>query len=222
MKPIYKHYKNKLYKYLGVARHSETLEELALYEALYENNQGQIWVRPKNMFFEKIQKEEQELDRFAHQQINITSILVDLNLLQKNDPLLNQVLNLYAALYGSNHAVTLVERLLLKKNPHILVAELQQKVLGFRIGYESQNQAYTFWMDGIHPQYRNLEMGPYLLNQEITWAQKNGYQKIRALINNNSQQKIIMLLDANFKITGTHTEAHKNTRVILEKPLNLK
>jgi hypothetical protein len=47
---IYKHYKGKRYKILGVARHSETLEELALYECLYENDLGKIWVRPLEMF----------------------------------------------------------------------------------------------------------------------------------------------------------------------------
>lgn len=51
---IYSHYKNKRYKVLGVARHSETLEELVLYEALYENDLGKIWVRPRQMFLEDV------------------------------------------------------------------------------------------------------------------------------------------------------------------------
>jgi hypothetical protein len=46
----YRHYKNKLYKVHGIARHSETLEEMVIYEALYENDLGKIWVRPKEMF----------------------------------------------------------------------------------------------------------------------------------------------------------------------------
>jgi hypothetical protein len=44
------HYKNKPYKIWGFARHSETLEELVLYEALYPNDLGQIWVRPRENF----------------------------------------------------------------------------------------------------------------------------------------------------------------------------
>jgi len=47
----YLHYKQKKYKVLGLARHSETLEELVLYECLYPNELGQIWVRPKSLFF---------------------------------------------------------------------------------------------------------------------------------------------------------------------------
>jgi hypothetical protein len=50
----YLHYKNKKYLVTGVARHSETLEEMVIYKALYENPQGQIWVRPKKMFLEEV------------------------------------------------------------------------------------------------------------------------------------------------------------------------
>lgn len=35
---------------LGLVRHSETLEELVYYECLYENENGQFWVRPRAMF----------------------------------------------------------------------------------------------------------------------------------------------------------------------------
>jgi len=47
---IYEHYKGMRYKILGVARHSETLEELVVYQALY--GEGGVWVRPLGMFLE--------------------------------------------------------------------------------------------------------------------------------------------------------------------------
>jgi hypothetical protein len=43
---IYQHYKGDLYTLLSVARHSETLEELVV----YQNIQGDVWVRPLEMF----------------------------------------------------------------------------------------------------------------------------------------------------------------------------
>lgn len=49
---IYEHYKKKKYQVLGVALHSETLEELVVYKALY--GQGLIWVRPLKMFTGKV------------------------------------------------------------------------------------------------------------------------------------------------------------------------
>lgn len=64
---IYEHYKGKQYEVLGFARHSETLEELVVYKALYESENfgvGALWVRPKKMFFENINFEGKMVPRF--------------------------------------------------------------------------------------------------------------------------------------------------------------
>ena len=44
----YKHFKGNEYEIIGLAKHSETLEEMIVYKALYGENQ--IWVRPAHMF----------------------------------------------------------------------------------------------------------------------------------------------------------------------------
>jgi hypothetical protein len=54
----YRHYKGKEYEVLGVATHSETLEELVVYKALYSiegKGENSLWVRPRAMFEEKIE-----------------------------------------------------------------------------------------------------------------------------------------------------------------------
>lgn len=49
---IYRHYKNLMYEVLGTVRHSETLEPMTLYRALY-GARG-LWVRPAAMFSENV------------------------------------------------------------------------------------------------------------------------------------------------------------------------
>jgi hypothetical protein len=62
----YQHYKGQLYEVIGLVRHSESLEELVLYKALYETEFGKdsLWVRPKAMFFEKLTIKGEEVERF--------------------------------------------------------------------------------------------------------------------------------------------------------------
>lgn len=60
---LYEHYKNKLYKVLFLARHSETLEDLVVYQALWGD--GGIWVRPLEMFLEDVVVEGVLRPRFA-------------------------------------------------------------------------------------------------------------------------------------------------------------
>ncbi len=63
---IYQHYKGKNYRVIDLARHSETLEWLVIYECLYENPEGKIWVRPLSMFTEEVTIEGRTMPRFRY------------------------------------------------------------------------------------------------------------------------------------------------------------
>lgn len=58
----YRHYKGNDYEVVGVARHSETLEELVVYRALY--GERGLWVRPRAMFEGTVVLEGREVPRF--------------------------------------------------------------------------------------------------------------------------------------------------------------
>jgi hypothetical protein len=60
---LYRHYKGKEYRVMGIARHSETLEPLVVYQALY-GEQG-WWVRPAAMFTETVEVGSRTIARFA-------------------------------------------------------------------------------------------------------------------------------------------------------------
>lgn len=60
----YRHYKGNEYSVLGVARHSETLEELVVYRQEY-GDRG-LWVRPKRMFLELVMVAGQQVPRFRY------------------------------------------------------------------------------------------------------------------------------------------------------------
>lgn len=51
-KGIYKHYKGNKYELLYIANHSETLEKMVVYKALYGD--GEVWVRPLSMWEEEV------------------------------------------------------------------------------------------------------------------------------------------------------------------------
>ena len=60
---IYRHYKGQQYRVVGVARHSETEEELVVYQTLY--GAFDLWVRPVSMFLEQVEVEGLQQPRFA-------------------------------------------------------------------------------------------------------------------------------------------------------------
>ena len=65
---LYEHFKGNKYEVMGVARHSETLEELVVYKALYKGNfpEGSLWVRPLKMFREFVSVKGEKVERFRY------------------------------------------------------------------------------------------------------------------------------------------------------------
>lgn len=61
---VYRHYKGNEYTVLGIARHSETEEELVVYRQNY-GEQG-LWVRPLEMFLETVEIDGHPVPRFAY------------------------------------------------------------------------------------------------------------------------------------------------------------
>ena len=59
----YRHFKGGEYEVLHIARHSETLEEMVVYRALY--GQRGVWVRPASMWGELVVKDGQLVPRFS-------------------------------------------------------------------------------------------------------------------------------------------------------------
>mgnify|MGYP006778732435 CR=1 FL=1 len=60
----YQHYKGNFYEVIGVGKHSETLEDLVIYRALYDSEEfgkNSLWVRPKAMFMENVNIDGKEI-----------------------------------------------------------------------------------------------------------------------------------------------------------------
>ena len=60
----YRHFKGNEYEVLGIARHSESMEEMVVYRALY--GEGGLWVRPANMWNETVERDGKVYQRFTY------------------------------------------------------------------------------------------------------------------------------------------------------------
>ncbi len=60
----YRHFKGMEYELIGIAKHSETLEPMVVYRALY--GEGGLWVRPAQMWTEYVDKDSYHGPRFQY------------------------------------------------------------------------------------------------------------------------------------------------------------
>lgn len=59
---IYKHYKGNVYKIIALAKHSETCEDMIVYQNV---DKGDIWTRPKSMWSEEVEVDGKKVLRFS-------------------------------------------------------------------------------------------------------------------------------------------------------------
>ena len=60
----YRHFKGNEYEVLCIAKHSETLQPLVVYRALY--GKGEVWVRPISMWNEMVERDGKTFPRFTY------------------------------------------------------------------------------------------------------------------------------------------------------------
>ena len=63
MNQYYRHFKGNIYRVLHIAKHSETFEDMVVYQAMY--GERGIWVRPLAMFKEEIERDGKTVRRFS-------------------------------------------------------------------------------------------------------------------------------------------------------------
>ena len=212
---FYRHYKNKPYKYLGTVRHSETLEELVLYETLYENAQGRVWVRPKEMFFEKIVKDGKEIFRFEPVTFKYVEIFM-IGAVEKEI-----ILSIGQKSFSDFDEVKLSRKLNENLQPFLLIAYDVDKPVGFKLGFKHDVDTFNSWLGGVLPQYQQLGIASELMMKQHDWAKTNGYKNVMTKSKSKFRQMIDLDLKHGFEIVGTEKEMTGEMTVLFQKSLHI-
>lgn len=210
---FFRHYKNKPYRYVGLVRHSETLEEMALYETLYENQLGRMWVRPKEMFFEDVVIEGATRARFQPIQFTFKSYQ------QFNPELLHHFNIIYRDSFGFDiDEVKTFAKIQLHKEFYILLAYENEKPVGIKVGYKLDSGRFYSWIGAVIKEYQGLGVASELMRLQHQWCKNQGFKFIETRGRNTSKQMMTLNLACDFEIVGTLKDA-KGLKILFEKRL---
>ena len=209
---FYRHYKNKPYKLIGTVRHSETLEEMALYESLYENKLGRLWVRPKEMFFENINLNGESKPRF--EKINFTFKIEN----NYSEDILENISAVYKKCFEQGINLDKIKSKLSCYNSiHIVAAYDENQMIGFKIGYKLDQSTFYSWLGAVLPDYQELGIGTELMRLQHKWCSDNKITKIETRTQNQYKKMIKLNLKFGFDIVGTLLEKGKPVKILMEK-----
>lgn len=213
---FYRHYKNKGYKVIGTVRHSETLEELVLYETRYENKLGKLWVRPKEMFFENVTIEGVSRARF--EKINFR--FHESSLVSESE--LTHICKIYESCFGEKLSLEKFRsKIAVKNNIHLVVAYDGDIAVGFKLGYALDSTTFYSWLGGVIPEYEGVGVATSLMHLQHRWAVQNEFSKIKTKTRARFTRMLSLNIKSGFEIIGTTESESSGIKIVMEKVLNV-
>ncbi len=210
---FYKHYKNKPYKYLGEVKHSETLEDLVLYETLYENPNAKLWVRPKKMFFETINLDGNQTARFQKVDFNFESIE------DVTDEHIKLIAPLMQICFGSWDAKGFYSKFQNHNKYNLQLVSIEKKLVGFKLGYELDKDCFYSWLGAVLPDYQRLGLASELMRLQHEWCTSKHYLKVQTKTQNHFKAMLLLNIKSGFNILGTYLSENNKLKILLEKNL---
>lgn len=212
---LYRHYKGKKYWLRGETRHSETLEELVLYDCLYENELGRSWVRPKAMFFSEVRVEGVSRPRFSLVETHVQKFE------GMDPPLLERLGLLLEACFGVFEREKFEQRLSLEGSRGLLAQILVEdgEDVAFKVGYEKSATLFYSWLGGVIPAARHRGYATKLMHFQHQEARQKGYQRIQTKSYSDNRDMLRLNLKHGFEVIEIEPLEEGRRKLVLERSL---
>jgi ribosomal protein S18 acetylase RimI-like enzyme len=124
--------------------------------------------------------------------------------------------------FDKPHDASMYKERLLDKDYLILVAEVVNQLVGFKVGYDKfQDGTFYTWMGGVKKEYRRNGIAKALATHQEDYAKSKGYDSIILKTRNRHKEMLIFALKSGFEIIEVLTMNSINEhRIILKKQLN--
>jgi predicted GNAT superfamily acetyltransferase len=129
-----------------------------------------------------------------------------------------QIRQLYETIFQTS-AERMMEKMNKVESLLVIAAFKQDKVIGFKIGYENDSEEFYSWIGGVAPAYRKKGIGSTLMNMQHEWIKKRGYKIVTTQTKNKWRDMLILNLRHGFDIIGTYTDEKGEPKIILQKRL---
>ncbi|MGI2727349.1 MULTISPECIES: GNAT family N-acetyltransferase [Bacillus cereus group] len=109
----------------------------------------------------------------------------------------------------------------MQNKPKLLInlAMHNQQVVGYKIGYELNNEMFYSWLSGVADQYRNQRIGSNLMKAQHQLLKEKGYSIVQTKTKKKWRNMLILNIKSGFDIIGTYTNEKGEPKIILQKRL---
>ncbi len=105
------------------------------------------------------------------------------------------------------------------RDVHLGVARADERLVGFKLGYQRRPDQFYSWLGAVLPAFRRRGIATELLTRQHAWADAHDYTSIRTKTTNQWRRMLILNLEHGFDVVGTEHDRHGELKIVLEKEL---
>ena len=126
-------------------------------------------------------------------------------------------LYLYCEIFNDADVFFFKQRLVDNENVYSIIAYIDDKPIGFKVGYYYSDDTFYSWVGGILPDYRKKGIATKLAELQEQYAKSAGYSKLRTKSMNQYKSMMILNLKRGFDIVKFYTNEKGQTKIVFEK-----
>ena len=136
-----------------------------------------------------------------------------------DERMIPQAVELYNCVFRHRHELDFFKRRFMGRyNVLTLLAMMDERPVGFCIGFELKPGMFYNWLGGVLPEVRRHGVARQLHDAEQAWAKDHGYEYIRCECLNHQREFIHFAIDVGYDIAGIRWDStHADNLVVFEK-----
>ena len=132
---------------------------------------------------------------------------------------LSEIEKFYASIFEHVEPGKFEKRINEAVNLLTVLALHQNKIVGFKIGYQSAPQNFYSWIGGVDENFRNRGIAAKLMEKQHLWCRENGFKLIRTKTRNHFKAMLVLNIKHGFDIVEVYKDSRNNLKIVLEKDL---
>ena len=134
-----------------------------------------------------------------------------------DNDILNGIIDLHKAIFGT--ADGLNEKLKNKDKLLVVIAESDMKVIGYKIGYELNDDTFYSWLGGVDANFRKHGIASKLMEKQHQYLSEVGYSVVQTKTMNKWRSMLLLNIKYGFDVIDTYTDEKGMHKIVLEKKL---
>ncbi|MGN8646668.1 GNAT family N-acetyltransferase [Gracilibacillus sp. HCP3S3_G5_1] len=134
-----------------------------------------------------------------------------------DDDVLDGIIELHKVIFDTTD--DLINKMENKPKLLVITAMNGMKVIGYKIGYELDNNKFYSWLGGVDTNYRKHGIASELMEKQHQYLKENGYSVVQTKTMNKWRNMLVLNIKNGFDVIDTYTDEKGLHKIILEKNL---